>query len=193
MQMYSQRGQQCILYSCICKEVQWCIQSQMSVKQRWHLPSTVATPPLLPVLNPPTVHRTPIAWSVSQWPLPRYNVLVLHGIAWHLILLYGIAWHLMLLYSIAWHLMLLYGTTWHLILRGIRCYCMVLPFPYHSGDPSQLPESPVRSAWVRQSAILFIRISHLDHLCGMANTKIHKYKYTDIIHRDFTQCCLGCS
>ena len=28
----------------------------------------------------------------------------------------------------------------------------LLPFPYHSGEPSQLPESPVGPAWVRQSA-----------------------------------------
>ena len=35
----------------------------------------------------------------------------------------------------------------------------LLPIPYHS-DPSQLPESPVRPAWVRQSAILFIQFSH---------------------------------
>ena len=99
----------------------------------------------------PQHHRTPIAWSVSQWPLPP--TLQCSGTAW-------CWWYLMLMYGIAWHLMLLYGTAWHLILRGIRCYCMVLPFPYHCGDPSQLPESPVRPAWVRQSAILFIRISH---------------------------------
>ena len=156
--MYLQRGQQCILYSYICKEVQWCIQSQMSVKQRWHLPPTIATPPYcLCWTLPPQHHRNPTAWSVSQWPLPP--TLQCSGTAW-------CWWYLMLMYGIAWHLMLLYGTAWHLILRGIRCYCMVLPFPYHCGDPSQLPESPVRPAWVRQSAKSYSNSFHTARLCS---------------------------
>ena len=110
----------------------------------------------------PQHHRTPIAWSVSQWPLPWYNLLVLHGIACHLMLLYGNGLRLMLVYGNA----------------------VVTRPNFRKAQLGRRESDKVQS---------YSYGFHMDHLCGMANTQIHKYEYTDIIHKDFTHCCLGCS
>ena len=118
----------------------------------WTLPQcTIAVPQSH---SAPQHHRTPIAWSVSQWPLPRYNVLVPHGIACHLMLLHGIAWHLMLLHGNGWHLMLLYGNA------------VVTRPNFRKAQLGRRESDKVQS---------YSYGFHMDHLCGMANTQIHKY------------------
>ena len=82
----------------------------------------------------------------------------------------------MLLYGNVWHLMELYGNA------------VVTRPNFRKAQLGRRESDKVQS---------YSYGFHMDHLCmrhgKYRNTQVHKYKYTDIIHMDFTQSCLGCS
>ena len=83
----------------------------------------------------------------------------------------------MLLYGNGWHPMLLYGNA------------VVTRPNFRKAQLGRRESDKVQS---------YSYGFHMDHLCGMANTQVHKYTNMNtqiqvFYYMDFTQCCLGCS